>query len=147
MIPLQNCRLSLQYRGTLFRFPQSDEPLSKGGMPVRLRDLKNIPCNLSCANLFPVLVDYIDKNASKPKRRNPRRHCAKEIPMAISSISGTVYTSSAESQTSWTKQQVAQLKALVNQDLPIDEIAQRLKRSPAAIKFEAATLGLSLDTK
>ncbi|MGA2226924.1 MAG: hypothetical protein ABSH41_21020 [Syntrophobacteraceae bacterium] len=67
--------------------------------------------------------------------------------MAISSISGTVYTSSAESQTSWTKQQVAQLKALVNQDLPIDEIAQRLKRSPAAIKFEAATLGLSLDTK
>jgi len=67
--------------------------------------------------------------------------------MAISSISRTVYTSSAESQASWTKQQVEELKTLVNQNMPIDDIAQRLKRSPAAIKFEAEALGLSLDTK
>ncbi|MGO9372591.1 MAG: hypothetical protein ACLQBD_10900 [Syntrophobacteraceae bacterium] len=67
--------------------------------------------------------------------------------MAISRISGMVSMSSVESQTIWTNQQVTQLKTLVNQDVPLDEIAQRLKRSPAAIKFEAATLGLSLNTK
>lgn len=67
--------------------------------------------------------------------------------MAVSRILGTAYTLSAESQTSWTKQQVTQLKTLVTQNIPIDEIAQRLKRSPAAVKFEAAALGLSLNTK
>ncbi len=67
--------------------------------------------------------------------------------MAISRISGMVSMSSVESQTIWTNQQVAQLRTFVNQDVPLDEIAQRLKRSPAAIKFEAATLGLSLNTK
>ena len=67
--------------------------------------------------------------------------------MAISRISGMVSMSSVESQTIWTKQQVAQLKTFVNQDMSLDEIAQRLKRSYAAIKLEAATLGLSLNTK
>jgi hypothetical protein len=70
-----------------------------------------------------------------------------EIPMAISSISGTVYTSLAQAQTIWTKQQVTQLKTLVNQNMSLDEIAQRLKRRPDAIKVEAAALGLNLKTK
>lgn len=70
-----------------------------------------------------------------------------EIPMAISGISGTVYTSLAQAQTIWTKQQVTQLKTLVNQNMSLDEIAQRLKRPPVAIKLEAAELGLNLKTK
>jgi len=67
--------------------------------------------------------------------------------MAISSISGTANTSSVESQTIWTKQQVTQLKALVTQGVPLAEIAQRLKRPPATIKLEAAELGFNLNAK
>ena len=67
--------------------------------------------------------------------------------MAITSISGTVYTSSVEPQATWTEQQLALLKTLVDQDEPLEEIALMLKRSPAAIKLEAAALGLSLKTQ
>jgi len=67
--------------------------------------------------------------------------------MAITSISGTVYMSSAEPQTTWNEQQLTLLKNLVNQDEPLNEIALILKRSPAAIKLQAAALGLSLKTK
>jgi hypothetical protein len=94
---------------------------------------------------FPIIL--IGTHGSWKTDTNSKRHCAEEIPMAISSISGTVYTSSAESLEIWTKQQVAQLKIFVNQDVPLDEIALRLKRTPAAIKLEAAVLGLNLNTK
>jgi len=67
--------------------------------------------------------------------------------MAVTSISGTVYTSSAEPQPTWTEQQLTLLKSLVSQDEPLEEIALMLKRPPAAIKLEAAALGLSLKTK
>ena len=67
--------------------------------------------------------------------------------MAITSISGKVYTSSTEPQTIWTEQQSMLLKNLVNQDEPLNEIALILKRSPATIKLQAAALGLSLKTK
>ena len=67
--------------------------------------------------------------------------------MAINSVSGTVYRSLAESQTTWTQQQVTQLKTLVSQDMFLDEIFQRLKRPPAAMRFESPPLGLSLKTK
>jgi hypothetical protein len=71
----------------------------------------------------------------------------KEIPMAVTSISGTVYTSSAETQTVWSEQQLTLLKSLLSQNEPLDEIAVMLKRSPAAIKLEAAALGLNVKTK
>jgi hypothetical protein len=67
--------------------------------------------------------------------------------MEISSISRTVNTSSAESLAIWTKQQVTELKTLANQNMSLDEIAQRLKRPPAAVKLEAAALGLNLNSK
>jgi hypothetical protein len=65
--------------------------------------------------------------------------------MQINSISTN--TSSTEQQPSWTKQQIDQLKTLLDQNLPLDQIALRLKRSPVGIKFEAAALGLKLKTK
>ncbi len=68
--------------------------------------------------------------------------------MRIDSIGGTTNTSSAVSQhPTWTKQQTAQLKDLVNQGLSLDEIAQRLKRTAMAIKLKAAVLGLNLSAK
>jgi hypothetical protein len=69
MIPLQNCRVRLQCCGALFRFSQSDKSLSKAGMPVACEILENIRCNPFCANFFPVLPDYIDRNAWKLENR------------------------------------------------------------------------------
>ena len=67
--------------------------------------------------------------------------------MVIGSISGTVNSLMVESQTIWTKQQVTQLKTLVDQGMPSDQIALRLKRPLSAIKLEAAALGLNLKAK
>ncbi|MGA2400904.1 MAG: hypothetical protein ABSG91_04250 [Syntrophobacteraceae bacterium] len=67
--------------------------------------------------------------------------------MAISGISATSYTSSVTSQTAWTNQQLSQLKNLVAQGQPLNVIAQRMGLSVSAIKQEAATLGLNLNTK
>jgi len=68
--------------------------------------------------------------------------------MAISSISGTGYTSSsANSQTTWTNQQLAQLQTYVKQHLSVNEIAQKLNRPVSAVRAEAAALGLNLNSK
>lgn len=67
--------------------------------------------------------------------------------MAISCISGTVHLLSADALTIWTKQQVAQLRIFVDQGMPLDQIAFRLRRTPLAIKLQVAVLGLNLNTK
>jgi hypothetical protein len=67
--------------------------------------------------------------------------------MRTDSISATTNTASVELQTIWTKQQVTQLKTLVQQGMPSDQIAMRLKRPLSAIKLEAAALGLNLNSK
>jgi DNA-binding NarL/FixJ family response regulator len=67
--------------------------------------------------------------------------------MNVSNISGTAYSSSDALQSSWSNQQLTQLKSLVDRGLPLDQIALELKRSPAAIKLEVAALGLNLGTK
>ncbi|GEM_PF-2870736 len=68
--------------------------------------------------------------------------------MAISSISGTGYTSSsANSQTTWTNQQLAQLQTYVKQHLSVNEIAHKLNRPVSAVRAEAAALGLNLNSK
>ncbi|MGO9020396.1 MAG: hypothetical protein ACLQVJ_18825 [Syntrophobacteraceae bacterium] len=68
--------------------------------------------------------------------------------MAINSISGTVYTSSSTvSQTTWTTQQLAQLQNYVQQHMSVNEIADKLNRPVAAIRAEAAALGLNLNSK
>jgi predicted DNA-binding protein YlxM (UPF0122 family) len=68
--------------------------------------------------------------------------------MAISSISGVGYTSSSESsQTTWTNQQVAQLQNYARQHMSVNEIANKLNRSVSAVRSEAASLGLNLNSK
>lgn len=64
--------------------------------------------------------------------------------MTISNVSGISNASLASLQPAWTSQEQAQLKALVDQGTPLNQIAQTLKRPMAAIKMEAATLRLNL---
>jgi hypothetical protein len=67
--------------------------------------------------------------------------------MAISSISATGSTSSANSQSNWSTQQLAQLKNYVQQNMSVNEIANKLNRPVAAVRSEAAALGLKLQSK
>lgn len=67
--------------------------------------------------------------------------------MDVSSISGSVYASAEETKSTWTKQQVAQLKDLVEQNMSLAQISQQMKRPQTAIKLEAAALGLNLNLK
>jgi DNA-binding NarL/FixJ family response regulator len=67
--------------------------------------------------------------------------------MEITSIAGTANTSLAGSQTTWTSQQVIQLRTLVSEGTPVEQIAARLNFTPSAIKLKASALGLNIDAK
>ncbi len=68
--------------------------------------------------------------------------------MAIGAISGVGYTASAgDSLSSWTPLQLTQLRTYVEQQMSVNEIAQKLNRSVSAVKIQATALGLNLGSK
>ena len=67
--------------------------------------------------------------------------------MQVSNISGTTNSLLDGSQLPWTSQQVTLLKTLVEQGMPLGEIAQKLNRSLSAIKLQASALRLDLNSK
>src|SRR5208283_1393338 len=99
-------------------------------------NLENIGWNHFYVNFFPTLADCMYRNISKPGGRyRSKQTWLKETPMAINSISGTVYTSSSTgSQTTWTTQQLAQLQSYAQQHMSVNEIADKLNRPVAAIR-------------